>query len=73
MSGQAEAGFCQARLPTRSCADCGRVFEQSVAFFLLGQTLELGEQRMSRREERFLAVEDWWVVALAVVVEVELP
>ena len=73
MPRQTEAGFGESGLPAGFRADGGRVFQQAVAFFRLSQSLELREQRMRRREERFLAMQHRRVVALPVVVEVELP
>ena len=73
MPGQAPACFGEAGLPAGAGADRGRVVEEPVPLFLAGEAGEFGNEGMGRREERFLAVQDGRVVALAVVVKVDLP
>ena len=73
MTGQAETGFGQSRLPARSGADgCGFI-EQSMPNFLLGQSSESRVLGMSRCQEGFFAMQDGRVFAGSVIVKVDLP
>jgi len=54
--------------PVDAEADARGVFEQPGGFFLAGEFGEFGVEWVSGRDEGFLAVEDGWVGALAVIV-----
>ena len=73
MPANRESPLRQPPYPPRTCADRGRLVEQPVFFFLLGQPGELDRQWVPGWEERFLAVEDGGIGARRVVVAVELP
>ena len=68
MPANRESPLRQPSLPALARADRGRLVEQPVFLFLVGQPGEFSHVRMSGREERFLAVEDGGIGARRVVV-----
>ena len=60
-----ETALRQPPFPPRARADRGRLVEQPVFLFLVGQLGEFGHELVPGRRERFLAVEEGGLVLVA--------